>query len=375
MKLSSKNIKAPYIAIDATALFRPRKTGVEWYSWQLFTFLAKEWKTTDPDVVLFTNKQPEKKLGFKNPKWRFKYIPGKYFWTQYHLLNFLKHFPPKLFFSPSYVRPVFLPKSIPSVSVVHGLEGEHFPEFITLKQIILEYLLTIPALKKTSKLVSVSEHTKNDLNYFYNIPLSKITTVLSGPGTVVSRSDNNLKNKNDSDIKLLFLGGNQARKNTELAIRIFSQLKKYFSGQDKKISLQISGKIINQKTKRIVDKRKDIIQLGYIPESKKTRLLESADFLLYPSLYEGFGFPVLEAQTCGTVPVVLKDSGLEEIGGDGLIEYNPNNEKESISIIASCINKADKYREIQMAGLKNVRRFSWESCAQEIREILINTIK
>jgi len=375
----------PYIAINACALFKQHKTGVEWYATQLLKHLAREWKETDLPVMLFAPKnlvQSHPRTEYQNKNWRLKPLPGKHLWTQYRLLKFLKRYPPALLFSPSYVAPRFLPQNIPDVTVVHGLEGEYFPEFKSIKQTFLDYFFTIPALKRSSFVIAVSEHTKKDLHYFYGIPLQKITTVLSGPGTLGDadlRSTTARSASQEKTIKFLFLGGSTERKNLELAVRIFHQLRHLVGttvvGTTRELSLQIIGDIKNKELQKILaSRKKDITLLGYVSEKKKMEYLKSANFLLYPSFYEGFGFPVLEAQACGAVPIVLKGSGLDEVGGEGIIEFDPSDEKKSISQIISYLEDSAKYRNIQQSGRANVKKFSWQKCAQEVKTILLNNI-
>ncbi|MBM3256477.1 MAG: glycosyltransferase family 4 protein [Candidatus Moranbacteria bacterium] len=372
----------PYIAINATALFKPQKTGIEWYSWQLIKYLAREWKKSDPPVALLAPRDLIKQRGDKqsiisllpkNKNWHIKPLPGKYFWTQYRLSKFLKRYPPALLFSPAYVAPRFLPKSILTVNTVHGLEGEYFPEISSFQKTLIERFLYLPALKKSTRIIAVSEHTKKDLHYFFGIPLEKIATVLSGPGTLDEETytvENKLKLPLAKNVKFFFLGGENERKNLEMALKIFLKIKKTVRKQHA-VSLYIAGNIPNKLKKIISSGEKNIALLGYVSEKEKIRQLKSANFLLYPSFYEGFGFPVLEAQALGTVPVVLKGSGVAEIGGRGLIEINPTSQEKDFAVeLASTIRNPEKYKELQTLSQKNIQRFSWRCCAAQVRKIL-----
>jgi len=361
-------VERTYIAINATALGKPNKTGVEWYAWQLLKYLAREWKAPDPPVVLFTTNRPGTEI--QNKKWRFKILPGKIFWTQYHLLKFLKRHPPALLFSPSYVAPRFLPPKIKTVNVVHGLEGERYPEFRSLKNTLGDYLINVPTLKKSFAIIAVSKHTKADLSYFYNIPSDQIKIIPSGGGTLEDDFESETKKKSGKNINLFFLAGSNDRKNLPLALRIFSNLKKIASV---KISLTIAGIITEIKYRKLILADKNIHYLGYVNEKEKIEQLKSSHFLLYTSFYEGFGFPVLEAQKCGAVPIVLKGSGLKEIGGEAIVEYDPANEGKALEKIKELIKDRQKYSQMQKIGLKNSQGFSWQKCAKQTRDILITT--
>lgn len=373
-----------YIAINATSLFKSPRTGIEWYTYRLLEYLEKVWDESDPQVVLLAPRNlfrnSDRKLFALRANWKLKLIKGKYLWTQFYLLRFLKKYPPSLLFNPSYVAPLFLPKNIPTVAVVHGLEGEYYPEFKSLKQTILEYLWIIPSLKKSAQLIAVSRHTKKDINYFYGISTDKIKTVMSGPGSLNEDlfetrlfSDNRKSLASNEDIKFLFFGGDE-RKNLKLAIRIFFKFKKSITA-NRNAFLYITGKVKDKKLKKIISRRKkDIIELGYLSEGKKRKHLKLANFLLYPSFYEGFGFPILEAQAFGAIPIILKDNGLNEVGGGGLIEYDVNEEKKSMSKIIDCITKPDKYKKLQKLGRENVKKYSWEKCAAATKKTIIKII-
>lgn len=357
-----------YIAINASALCKKKKTGVEWYSLQLLKYLEQEWNNEDLTVVLFT----PKKINFPSKKWRIKVLPGEFLWTQFYLRNFLVKHPPVLLFSPSYVAPLFLPKRIKKINVVHGLEGEYFPQFRKIREIISDYFINIPSLKKSSLLIAVSEHTRKDLNYFYGIPFEKIKTILSGPGSL----DNKFKfdsKKTKGTIQFLFLGGSSERKNLELAIRIFQKVTDRISSElvGKETKLIIAGSINKRFRKVLSYGKNNIVLLGYVSEQEKIQQLKNSDFLLYPSYYEGFGFPVLEAQACGTIPVVLKNSGLDEVGGQGIIEFDPALEEKSIDQIVDCIVSSGQHKKLQELGQTNFQKYSWQKCAREIRKILL----
>jgi len=364
-------LRTKYIAINAAVLVKPDKTGVEWYAWQLLKYLAREWKDTDPMVVLFAPGNGQKIPDFKKKNWRIKHLPGKYLWTQHHLRKFLKRYPPALLLSPSYVSPRFLPKSIPAVNVVHGLEGEHYPEFRSIKDTVTDYLINIPALRKSAAIIAVSKHTKTDLNYFYGIPPDLTRVVLSGRGTIDDDFAHTDEKKNKQNIQFFLLAGPGDRKNLPLALEIFFRLREL---SPKEITLAIAGTIKDKKLRELIKTDRNISYLGYVDEKTKIELLESSHFLLYSSLYEGFGFPVLEAQTCGAIPIVLEGSGLKEVGGNAIVEFNPLSKRKSLRKIVELIKEPEKYRQKQKIGLKNSQRFSWQSSARETKKILLQKI-
>jgi len=371
MKVPNSVLTSKYIAIDGSALVKKNKTGVEWYGMKLLKYLSLKWKTEDLPVVIFI---PQKrKISLKPDNWYIHAIPQKPFWTQYHLLKFLKKYPPKVFLSPTYIAPRFLNSS--AINSVHGLEGEHFKEFEGIKEKIIKHILVKPSLKK-NKIISVSSHTQKDLKKYYNLSSQ---VILSGVGTLddnkvvkILKTSGDIK-KSNAQIDLLFLGGLNPRKNLSGAALIFRQFKKLTKkpikltilGGSKKDAAKINYSIQNSPFK------KDIVHIPYVTNAKKEELLAKSHFLLYPSYYEGFGFPILEAQTFGAIPVVMKNSGLTETGGEGILEYFEGEEKKVANEMLKMINNVEEYRKMRKVGVNNVRKYSWDRCAKELKRVIL----
>ncbi len=377
-----------YIAINATALFKKNKTGVEWYTWQLLRSLSSIWKEKDPTVVLFAPQSITcstkriasiRRIFLQKSNWKIKILPGRFFWTQWHLWRFLTKNPPTLLFSPSYLSPIFLSARIPTLNVIHGLEGEYFPEVKNFREMLLEDFFGNLIIRKSTRLIAVSPHTREDLNYFFNIPFEKISMVPSGPGTITNLSSINKKyplcfQKENDTVNFFFLGGEAERKNLELAIKIFSLIQEkiqlkcrlWLGGQIKKSSFSVH---------QLLEKNSGILKLGYLSEKEKQEYFSQSHFLLYPSFYEGFGFPALEAQAFGAIPIVLKGNGVREITGDSIVEINPEAEKsEWLEKIIQLIRSVDKFTAFQIAGRNNVKKYNWQKCAKQIKTVILETI-
>jgi len=364
-----------YLAVNASALVCRNKTGVEWYTYQVLKYLSKEWKDTDMPVVLFVPYGSKLRISlFNAPNWHIQFLKGDIFWTQFHLTGFLNNYPSALLFSPSYASPFFLDRKISTIDVLHGLEGKHFPHVESLKQKVSRRLLVLPSLRKSRDIISVSEHTKADLEKFFNL---KSQAVLSGCGTLSDeRVKKLLKNqelidrkKSKAEIRCTYIGGLERRKNISAAARIFIQLKN-LTKQPVKLYL-LGG---SNRLKYSIDRspyKKDIFCIPYVSNMKKEKYLLKSHFLLYPSYYEGFGFPVLEAQAYGTVPVVMEKSGLKETGGKGIVEFKEEDEKQAAMKILKLMNDYSKFNKLQKEARKNVQRFGWEKCAKEIKKILL----
>ncbi|HCJ45596.1 MAG TPA: hypothetical protein DHV33_01635 [Candidatus Moranbacteria bacterium] len=171
---------------------------------------------------------------------------------------------------------------------------------------------------------------------------------------------------------ILFIGRLEERKNVIRIIEAFEILKKEYRIPH---TLVLAGKpgygYEKIKEKRMGSKQKEAIrELGYITEEEKWDLLRNADVFLFPSLYEGFGIPVLEAQSVG-VPVVMSGiSSLPEVGGKGAIYVDPMQSEALAQGVYTLLSEREVRDDIIAEGTKNVHLFSWEKCAKEIYQVL-----
>ena len=115
-----------------------------------------------------------------------------------------------------------------------------------------------------------------------------------------------------------------------------------------------------------------VLQLGYVSDEEKWCLLSNADIFLFPSFYEGFGLPVLEAQTTGVPVVTSFNSSLPEIAGEGALFVNSKNPVQIAQAVKNIIDDKNLRDKLVQAGYENVKRFSWEKCARETLKILTN---
>lgn len=380
------------IGIDASRAFLSKRTGIEEYSYQVIKQLRNE--LAKEQVVLYVRKKngewrmgngenTEQKtaLDFDIPQnWKVRELWGPRFWTQGRLaLEMLLH-PVDTLFVPAHTVPWIHPKN--TVVTIHGLEYEFCPEAYSRWERWYMRWSIKNSCRWASQIIAVSENTKKDLMRLYGVKKEKIRVVYEG---VEQMKNEKLKMKNEFDTfhiphsipYFLFIGRIEARKNVARMIEAFDSFKKK-CGTDHKLVL--AGKPgygyekIKNEIRRLADKMKnseDVVELGYVSEEEKWELLRNAEGFLFPSLYEGFGLPVLEAQAVGVPVLTSSTSSLPEISGtDSVILVDPL----SVEDIALGIEKLALDRGFRGAiiegGLQNVKRFSWEKCAREIAEIL-----
>ena len=330
-----------------------QKTGVEEYVEQIIKNLMMLEESKKHQFFLYNR---------ENLKWPFK--KG---WTQIRLsLKMLKN-RPDILFVPAHTFPIIHPKL---VVTIHGLEYEYLPKMYSpFRRKVLRYL-TKRNLKKADKVIVPSQNTKEDLIKFYKADPEKIFTIYHG---VSVREQDGKGVRNMQGIEktkqpcLLYLGRIEERKNIEGLIRAFEILKKKYKIPHK---LVLAGPIDTRYKTQDTKHKNDVVFTGYVDQNKKWQLLKNADVFIFPSFYEGFGFPALEAQAAD-IPVVASDvSSLPEILDNSALLINPKDSVEIAEAVYKIIKNPKLKKVLIKKGHENIRRFSWKKCARETLKIL-----
>lgn len=356
-----------FIGINASAALKPQPTGVEEYTYQLLKHLSKL-DVGKHQVVLYVNGGNLESCSFKIKK-----LTSPFMWTQVRLgLEMLIHKPDVLFI-PVHVLPLIHPSK--SVVTIHGLEYEYFPEAYPFTHLRYLRWSTRYALKHASKIIAVSNNTKKDLVGLYGGDPKKIEVVHLG----ISRMQNarcKMQNYN-SKFKIngeyiLYMGRLAKIKNIDGLVRAFDILKKKYKIPHRLILAGPSGYRFKdiKSTIHTLKSAKDIIQTGYVTKEEKWRLLRDANVFAFPSLYEGFGMPVLEAQSMGVPVVTSNTSSLPEVVAESALKINPLNTEGIAESIYKLINDGELCKSLISRGYENIKRFSWEKCARETWQIL-----
>ncbi|MCH7641420.1 glycosyltransferase family 4 protein [Patescibacteria group bacterium] len=258
------------------------------------------------------------------------------------------------------------PSSAFKVTTVHDLVPFKFPE-LSHPRIVSVHKARLKWVKKEVDSVIVpSETTKADLAQL-GIDFDKITVIPEAPDPIFKRVSASkvtlVKKKYDLSREYLLSVGVNPRKNTKRIIKAFQKIRKH--GQYKDLSLAIIGHPYME-----VEETEGVKILGHVSESDKPALFSGSKVLVYPSLYEGFGLPILEAFKC-KIPVVTSNLGsLKEVAGDAAILVEPGNSNS----ISAGITKALTDREtLIQKGVKRVKNYSWEKTAKATLKIYAKT--
>jgi len=269
------------------------------------------------------------------------------------------------------------------IITIHDLSFLRYQEFFSWKRRLWHRLINVKKIiNNYDRIVSVSENTKRDLLELCGVPSEKIKVIYSGINSdyrVISKTEN-LSRFSEVQKKyalpekfILFLGTIEPRKNIAGLIRAYNQFRK--SNPDlSDYKLVLAGgkgwkvvKIIQEYEQS--DFLDDIIWLDYVDSKDKVYLYNLAALFVYPSFYEGFGFPPLEAMACG-VPVVTSNcSSLPEVVGEAGIMIAPSNPAEIAVAIQEVLTNQAYRDELVQRGFKQIRKFSWKNCAEEYLQL------
>ena len=363
------------IGIDASRATAARRTGTETYSLHLIRELLA--MPTEHRWRLYFNQAPAADLlpGLAEQQ----VIPFPRLWTHVRLSWEMFSQPPDVLFVPSHVLPLVHPRR--SVVTVHDLGYHYYPQAHTLFQNLYLRWSTRFNARNASRVLADSEATRRDLVHYYRVPETKIAVVYPG-------RDETLAPVTDAgalvEVRarygipgpyLLYVGTLHPRKGLGFLINAFAA--NVFSPQapSSNLHLVLAGQKgwlyddLFAQVKRL-NLAGRVIFPGYVPDADLPALLSGALAFVFPSLYEGFGFPVLEAMACGT-PVVCSDSSsLPEVAGDAALRVDPRDTEDLAEALARIVSDEDLRRELVERGFRQAARFSWRRCAEEVLSVL-----
>jgi glycosyltransferase involved in cell wall biosynthesis len=377
------------IAVDASRAVLPQPTGTEHYAAQIIRHLLDLPESANAHWLLYVRGECAPSLHENHPlhilpptaEWR--PLAARSMWTHFSLNRELARRAPDVLFVPSHVlpwraNPATLP---PSVVTVHDLGYRRFPDAHRPRQRLYLDQTTQYAARHAYSLIAVSEATAADLQSAYHVPRSRIRVIHEAATPIAECTPEQL---GDLRARLglerpyaLFIGTIQPRKNLERLLQAYALLR---SRDSVDFDLVLAGAPgwgsdpIYQEARRLeLDGRLHFP--GYIAQPDLAALLRGAEQFCYPSLFEGFGLPVLEAQSVGVPVLTSNNSSLPEIAGDAALLVDPT-DVDAIADAMLRISRDEALRsELIAAGYENVRRFTWKEAARQTLEVLLDAAR
>lgn len=422
------------IGIDASRANKKHKTGTEWYSYYLIRWLAKlDNKNqyilyTDAPLIggLLDLGTPQYipgsgcyeqvefdadgfqiiKSPYNNFKAKILSWPFSFFWTQGRLSLEMLFYRPDILFVPSHTLPIIHPLN--SVITIHDIafekdkdlyQQENVNEEAGRYHLILNFLVRILTLGKyrannidylrwstkfgirhAKKVITVSNYSKNDLVQWYRVDKNKITVIYNGYNRFIFKKvedelaiDNVLKKYGVSRPYLFYVGRVEKKKNIPKLIEAFSLAKQ--DGKNFNCKLVLAGKAgygYDEVTYAIQEfgLSRDVLLTGWVEEDDLPFLFGGAFAFIFPSNYEGFGIPLLQAMACQTPIITSCSTSIPEVVGDAAILCNPLSARSTADAISRVVNESELRHNLIQRGSERVKMFSWQKCAEETLKIL-----
>lgn len=354
--------KHPFL-INLSYLF-PQPTGLATYANNLYPYL----QSLNPTLLISQSvpnfncfSVPADMTPAQGTKGNIKRV----LWTQFQLAKIYQTTQASLLFSPIPEAPLYT--SCRYIITVHDLIPLRFPQRKSLLTLYFNYYLP-PLLAQAEHIFCNSQATADDLKTYFGISASKMTP------TLLAYDQSHFYSYPESDHStpyFLYIGRPDPYKNLSRLITAFANLPNHQTYQ-----LWIAGKpdsrytpILKQQTTEL-GITEQVKFLDYVSYSTLPKLLNGALALVFPSLWEGFGLPVLEAMACGTPVITSNLSSLPEVTGDAALLIDPYQTREITDAMNQIVTDEKVRSQLKILGLQRAKQFSWSKTAQETLEVL-----
>ena len=323
-----------------------------------------------------------------NERFRFVQVPvpnlvrrslvlEKLLWEQYAAPAGASRVKADLFHVPFFAPPYF--SRTPNIATIHDIIPVRLPVYRDSPRMRAYMRLVTRAARKSSLIITVSQHAKKDIIDVLKVPAERIRVTYEAAGDeykpisdpeTLARARARYGLSADSRY-ILYLGGLDHRKNVPLLVRAFAHV--YQQGNDPTLQLLIAGNPDQKSGPLFPDPRPVAADLGmsgqiiyrYIEEEDKPVIYSGASLFVYPSYYEGFGLPPLEAMSCGAPVVCSNRTSLPEVVGDAAITFDPDNTGQLVAAMRSVLTDRELAADLRARSLQQAARFDWRKTAKE----------
>jgi glycosyltransferase involved in cell wall biosynthesis len=372
------------IGFDARCLEEENISGVGEYTLELLKNILEI--DSSNQYIIFSNSFRQKNSRhfewikeYPNAKLKRFYFPNKVLNLCFWYLNW-----PKIdkligradiFFAPN-INFLSVSKDCRLIATFHDLSFERFSHFFPLKtRLWHKYFVNPRKISRIAKkMIAISKSTKKDLEEIYQVKKDDIQVIQHGISQdfrVMEKNDpklDEIKRKYQLPQRFIFFLGNiEPRKNISTIIAAYKSI---FS-ENPKVSgyeLVLAGNI-SPLCWDLIEKN-NIKTCGYIEREDRPYVYNLASLFVYPSFFEGFGLPILEAMACGTPVIASSNSSLPEVAGNSALLIDPNRPTEIAEAMKNVLNDEKLYDKMKKMGLTQAEKFSWEKCAKETLAVI-----
>lgn len=372
------------IVINARFLLKDKLEGIGWFTYETIKRII----LSNPDIefhLLFDRPFDPSFVFAENVKPVVLGPPARhpllwYLWFQWSVKNYLNQNKPDLFISPDGYMTLGI--KIPTLLVIHDIAFEHFPKQVDWLTSLYYRHFSIQFAHSADRIATVSDYSKNDIVTKYQIAADKIDVVYNGANEIFRPLDS----ETQKEVKLkytegqdyfLYTGSIHPRKNLHQILLAFDHFK---NNNKNHVKLLIVGRKAWQYGEVLevynkLNNKTDVIFTGHIQPDELSKIMGSALALVYTSLFEGFGIPIIEAMQCGTPVITSNLSAMPETAGEAALLVNPNDPIE-ISKAMTLIYEDKMFGErLGSLGIERAKKFSWNNTADALWQSALKILK
>lgn len=360
------------IGIDANEANVVTRVGISEYAYQILTKLYefRSENKNDYSYTIYLKSNPLDHLPKSTSWWKYKVVKPAKLWTQIglpiHLVTTTKK--PDVFLTLTHYGPRF--SRIPTIVSVMDLSYLHFPETFRKNDLYQLTKWTEYSVKKAKKVITISNSSKNDIIKYYKVKEDKVKVVYLGLKNL-SMNEPSEKELSEFGVNkkfILFVGTLQPRKNITRLIEAFSKLSDNLKDEHQLVVIGKKGwlyeDILSSPEKFHVSDK--VLFLDYVSDDDLPNFYKKAELFVLPSLYEGFGLPVLEAMRYGCPVVTSNVSSLPEAGGDAALYFKPEDVDDIKNTIEKVLTDKSLKEKMIEKGRDHYKKFTWEKAAKEV---------
>ncbi len=371
------------VAFDGQILLKGKKTGIAWCAESILLQLAEQ-KKIEKQFNCFTFAYPSESKAFLEKYRKLDYQVQECRWFHdvlYRMIWYYLPIPYSIFFKKKADVTVFFNYAVPpgvygkKVVFVHDMAYRTFPKTVRRKTKCFLELVLEKSCKRADRIVTISEFSKQEIIRYLNVPEEKISVIPLGvdrhgfhTGYPAARIKKVKQKYGLEGEYLLYVGTIEPRKNLKRLIEAYAQLPLYVP------KLVLVGKKgwLYQEIFQTVERlglKKRVVFLGYAADQEIPLIMAGAKCFLFPSLYEGFGLPPLEAMACGVPVVTANCSALPDVVGDAAVLVEPDKTESIRQGILAVLEKEELRKQMIERGIQQAKKFSWKKTADSLVEI------
>lgn len=365
-----------HIGLDGSRIAKDKYTGTENYSHTIYEQIFRV--APHHEYTIYAPKMPSKPLATGQAKVNYRIIPFPKLWTQVRLSwEFATQQRPDILFVPSHTIPIVHPAGV--VNTVHDLGFEHFPAYYSKIERAYQRFALWQATHASNRLIAVSEATKQDIVRHTKFPADRIHVIHHGVNQeqFYPLLSTDIPPKKLAALRpyFFYIGRLEAKKNIVRLLQAFRRMKEKSQAPHKLIlagkpGQHGFGEIQAELESLPTSIREQIILPGYVSDHDYAIWLRFSEALVFPTGFEGFGLPALEAMSSGVPAIVSRNSSLPEIVGDAGLLVNETKSEAIADAMLRIINEPALRDQLIARGLARARQFTWETAARKTIGVL-----